>query len=235
MHRGSAEGPVVAELAADDGGGRIALDAGRYFVTRREPDHLEQGRFDVAVHATTLVAPEEMARLEYARVVRKGGTVRTAAGSLFADGGVRGEVFGLGTAWRTEVGGRVDLRQLSAALRLGFGQSDRDNGRLDITTRELSLAADGLRAFDLGPVTLDVGLELGVSWFAQAFHDTATADRDSFGPFVGALGQLEVPLPHRLYARLEVAGLFYFLRTSAGAAMSSAPTYRAGAGLGVAF
>src|SRR6185312_7227965 len=41
VHKTSQEGPVVAELAADDGGGRIALDAGRYYVTRREPDHLE--------------------------------------------------------------------------------------------------------------------------------------------------------------------------------------------------
>jgi hypothetical protein len=121
------------------------------------------------------------------------------------------------------------------ALRLGFAQSGVDNGRLDITTREVSLAVDGLRAFDLGPLTLDVGLEAGTSWFAQAFHDPATADRTSFGPFVGAVGQLEWPLPHRFYVRAELAGLFYFLRTGTTSAMSSAPTYRAGAGLGVAF
>lgn len=235
VHKGAQEGPVIAELAAEDAGGRIALDAGRYFVTRREPDHLEQGRFDVAAHGTTMVAPEAMARLEYARVVRKGGTIRRAAGSLFADGGVRGELFGLGTAWRTEVGGRVDLRQVSVALRLGFSQSGVDNGGLDITTREISLAVDGLRAFDLGPLTLDVGLEAGGSWFAQAFHDPRTPDRTAFGPFVGAVGQVEWPLPHRFYARLELAGLFYFLRTGTTSAMSSAPTYRASAGLGVAF
>ena len=235
VQRGTQEGPVVAELAADDGGGKIALDAGRYFVTRREPDHLEQGRFDVAVHGTTMVAPEAMARLEYARVVRKGGTVRKVAGSLFADGGVRGELFGLGTAWRTEVGGRVDLRQVSLALRVAFSQSAHDNGRLDITTREIDLAVDGLRAFDLGPLTLDVGLEAGAAFFAQAFHDPTTPDRSSTGPFVGALGQLELPLPHRFYARLEVAGLFYFLHTGDAAGMSSAATYRAGIGLGVSF
>jgi hypothetical protein len=239
VHRGSQEGPVVAELETEDGGGRIALDAGRYFVTRREPDHLEQGRFDVAVHGTTLVAPEAMARLEYARVVRKGGTVRNVAGSLFADGGVRGDLFRLGTAWRTDVGGRVDLRQVSLALRIGFSQSDTANTHYaDITTREVAFGLDALRAFDLGPVTLDIGLELGASWFGQDFHD-ATPKRSSGGPFVGALGGLEVPLPHRLYARLEVAGLFYFLRTnddlmSAGATATAA-TYRAAAGLGVAF
>jgi hypothetical protein len=235
VHKGSAEGPVVAELSSDDGGGRIAIDAGRYFVTRRDVDHLEQGRFEVTAHGTTLVAPAAMARLEYARVVRKGGTIRRYAGSLFADGGVRGEVFGLGTAWRTEVGGRLDLRQFSLALRLGFSQSQHDNERLTITTREISTAIDALRAFDLGPVTLDVGLELGGSWFMQAFHDPMIKDGSSFGPFVGAVGQLEVPLPYRLYARVEVAGLFYFLRTNELAATSTAATYRASAGLGISF
>lgn len=168
-------------------------------------------------------------------MVRKGGTIRKVAGSLFADGGVRGEIFGLGTAWRTEVGGRVDLRQVSLALRVAFAQSARDNGRLDITTNEVDLAVDGLRAFDLGPLTLDVGLEAGAAFFAQAFHDPTTPDRSSTGPFVGALGQLELPLPHRFYARLEVAGLFYFLHTGDVSGMSSAATYRAGIGLGVAF
>ncbi|HEX6836422.1 MAG TPA: hypothetical protein VF334_07595, partial [Polyangia bacterium] len=78
-------------------------------------------------------------------------------------------------------------------------------------------------------------LEAGASWFAQAFHDPMTPDRTAFGPFVGAVGQLEWPLPHRFYARVELAGLFYFLRTGTSPAMSSAPTYRASAGLGVAF
>ena len=235
VHKGSQEGPVVAELSTDESNGRIALDAGHYFVTRREPDHLEQGRFDVTAHATTTVAVETLTRIEYARVVRKGGTYRRYAGSLFADGGVRGEVFGLGTAWRTEVGGRLDLRQLSLAVRLGFAQSDRDNGRLDITTSEVSIGLDGLRAFDVGPLTLDLGLEVGASSFVQAFHDPATPNRASFGPYVGAVGQLEWPLPHRFYARFELAGLFYFLRTNDTSGMQTGPTYRASAGVGVSF
>jgi caspase domain-containing protein len=239
VHRRSADGPVVAELAADDDGGRkLALEAGRYFVTRREVDHLEQGRFDVLAHGVTSVLPQTMARLDYARVVRKGGTARRASGSLFVDGGVRGEVLGLGTAWRTEVGGRLDLSQASLELRLGFAGSERQNGRLDIDTRELSGAIAALRAFDIGPVTLDVGLELGMSWFDQALHDPSLGDRSSFGPFVGAVGQLEVPLSRRFYVRVEVAGLFYFLRTNdpiAGNTTATVGTYRGNAGLGLYF
>jgi hypothetical protein len=237
VHKGSSEGPVVAELAAADDDGRIALEPGRYFVTKREVDHLEQGRFDVVAQQTTRV-PAAMARIDYARVVRKGGTVRRMTGSLFADAGVRGELVGLGTAWRTEVGGRLDLRQFSVELRLGFASSARSNGRLDIATRELSFAVDALRAFDVGPLTLDIGLEVGGSWFAQAFHDPMTPDRNSAGAFVGAVGQLEVPLPRRFYVKVELAALFYFLRAGDSAATSvtsNAATYRAGFGLGVYF
>ena len=66
-------------------------------------------------------------------------------------------------------------------------------------------------------------------------HDPTVRDSGSFGPFVGAVGQLEVPLPHRLYARVEVAGLFYFLRTADASSTATAATYRAAAGLGIAF
>ncbi len=239
VHKGSADGAVVAEVADDDARRRVvALEPGRYFVSRRGSDHLDEGRFDVAAHEVTDVAPARMARLEYARVVRKGGTQRRASASLFADGGVRGEVLGLGTAWRTDVGGRVDLRQLALELRLGFSDSDRANGRLDIATRELALAGDALRAFDLGPLTLDVGFELGMSWFFQALHDPMVPDRTSAGPFVGAVGQLQLPLSRRFWARVEAAALFYFLRTSDGTgsgATSTEATYRGTLALGVYF
>jgi hypothetical protein len=240
VHRRSADGPVVAELAADDDGGRkMALEAGRYYVTRREADHLEQGRFDVVARGLTAVLPQAMARLDYARVVRKGGTSRRVAGRLFADAGVRGELLGLGVAWRTELGGRIDLRQAALELRLGLSGSDRNNGRLDIATRELSVAAAALRAFDVGPVTLDVGLEVGLSWFAQAMHDPETPDRRSFAPFVGVVGQLEVPLPRRFYVRVEMAGLFYFLPTNDAATgratTATAGSYQGNGGFGFYF
>jgi hypothetical protein len=238
VHKGGAEGPVVAELATAEDGGRIALDVGRYYVTRRDIDHLEQGRYEVGAHQVTQVTRQTMARLEYARVVRKGGTARRASGSLFAEGGVRGELIGLGTAWRTGVGGRVDLRQISLELRVGFADSSVKNQRLDIATRELAFSVGAVRAFDLGPLTLDVGLEAGVSWFAQAFHDAMTPDRSSAAPSLGALAELEVPLPHRFYVRVELGGLVYFLRASdaSGAATTTTTaTYRSSAGLGLYF
>jgi hypothetical protein len=240
VHRHSAEGSVVAEvLVSDDGGRRMALDSGRYFVTRHETDHLEQGRFDVRPQQLTQVMPELMARLDYARVVRKGGTLRHISGSLFAATGLRGSLLGLGEAWQTSIGGRLDLHQFSLELRLGFAQSDLDNMRLDILTREISGAVDAIRAFDLGPLTLNVGLEVGVAGLWQALHDPTQVERRSFGPFVGAVGQLELPLWRRLFVRLELAGLFYFLQvpgTSSGSTMTSTePTYRVSGGLGVYF
>ena len=238
VHKGQSDGSVVAEvLVADDAGRKMALDSGRYWVTRHETDHLEQGRFEVRARERTDVMPALMARLDYARVVRKGGTERHATGSLFAAVGTRGSLLGLGPSWQTLVGGRVDLKQVSLELRAGFGQSDLDNGRLDITTREITAAVDALRAFDLGPLTLDIGLELGGSWLHQALHDPQQQDRSAFGPFVGAVGQFEIPLWRRLYLRVEVAGLFYFLRAAdvSGGLTSTQATFRADGGLGIYF
>jgi hypothetical protein len=236
VHKSSADGSVVAEvLVGDDAGRRMTLETGRYFVTRHESDHLEQGRFDVRAREATMVMPEMMARLDYARVVRKGGTERHASASLFALGGLRGSLLGLGPAGQTFVGARVDLRQFALELRLGFAQSDVNNGRLDITTREIAPALAALRAFDLGPLTLDVGLELGASWLLQALHDPTQQDRRSLGPYLGIVGQLEIPLYRRLFLRVELGGLFYFLRNdvSGTTATTTEATYRVGAGLGM--
>jgi hypothetical protein len=237
VHKHSADGSVVAEvLVSDDGGRRMALDSGRYFVTRHESDHLEQGRFDVRAQQLTQVMPELMARLDYARVVRKGGSERHLSGSLLAATGLRGSLLGLGLSWQTALGARLDLHQVSLELRLSFGQSEVDNQRLDIVTREISAAVDALRAFDLGPLTLDVGLELGGSALLQALHDPSQQDRRSFGPFVGILGQVELPLWRRLFVRLEVAGLFYFLQSqdvNSGVMTSTEATYRVSGGFGI--
>jgi hypothetical protein len=183
--------------------------------------------------------PELMARLDYARVVRKGGTQRHFSGSLFASTGLRGSLLGLGPAWETSLGGRLDLHQFSLELRFGFAQSELDNERLDIVMREISAALDAIRAFDLGPLTLNVGLELGGAGLWQLLHDPSQANRRAFGPFVGAVGQLELPLWRRLFVRLELAGLFYFLpvpdASSGHTTTTTEPTYRVSGGLGVYF
>src|SRR5262249_4294049 len=199
----TAGGAVIAELTTEDVGRRLSLDAGRYRVVRRDSSYLLESDFSVMEGADTWVRPETMQRVDYARVVRKGGTERTRALSAFVSAGARGDLLDLGTAWLAMLGLRLDLPSLSLEARLGYASSQQTNRRLDIDTREVSVALAATRAFDLGRLTVGLGLEAGSSWFAQAFHDPQTPDRDVAGLFVGPIAQLQLPIGKRTYTRLD--------------------------------
>ncbi len=238
VHRGRADGTIAAEVASD-APRRLALDHGTYVVVvRRGADDLRQGAFVVRAGETTRVDVHAMQRFEYARVVRKGGR-RRAAYSLFADAGVRGELVGLGVAWRTELGARVDLRPLSLELRLAVSGARTSNDAVTNTTNELAVLGRRCTPSDSRGVTLGVGGEVGAAWFSQRFHpveNVLVPDRNSAAFFFGLLAQLEVPIRGRFYARAEAALLTYkplSSRAMTGHSDRAADhLYRALAGLG---
>jgi hypothetical protein len=235
VQNGGPDGAVVAELNSDRDGGQLALPAGHYFVTQRNREFLRQGSFVVASGASVAVAPESMHRVEYARVVRKGGAAPTHAWSLFVAGGVRGELLGLGTAGHADVGARVDLRSVSLELRIGFSGSERDNERLAIKSYETSLSLAGLHVFDVGALSLGIGLEGGPAWMAQRFVGPATAPRDGLAGFIAPIMQLELPIRRRFYARLDGAFDVYFMAPQSRPGIDTSLSYRVTLGGGVYF
>jgi len=226
VRRGPEDGPVVAELATEDPGRRLTLEAGHYHVTQRARDHLLEGEFVVLTNTATRVRPEQMRKVDYARVVRKGGTERAFALSLFASAGVRGDMLDLGPAFRTELGGRVDLTALSLELHLGFSQFQHMIARSSLNSREVTASAVGLRAFDVAGFTLGLGIEVGAAWF----ENLEANDTSSAGLFLGPVAQLLIPLVWRLDLRLD-GGLTTYLLESGATPVS----YRAGAGLALYF
>ncbi len=231
-------GALVAELALKKGEKRqVVVPEGSYDISRRSSDHLLRGSFTVKRAATTLVATDDMKRLEYARVVRKGGTAETRALSAYTVGGVRGSLLGIGLGWHASVGARIDLPALSLEMRVQGGYAGKDNDRITIDTRELGSSAIGSRAFDLGHVTLGLGIELGGFWLAQHFADPQSPNRDTFGAVLGPIGIAEVPL-RRWYVRGELAALTYILRAGNDPQMSQVDTpltFRAALGVGAYF
>ncbi len=231
-------GQIVAEIALKKGERRqVIVPEGRYQVSRRSSDHLLQGTFSVSRAATTSVATSAMQRVEYARVVRKGGTAETSALSAYTVGGVRGSLLGIGLGWQAGIGARMDLAALSFELRVQGGYASKDNDRITIDTRELGSSAIALRAFDLGHVTLGAGIELGGFWLAQHFTDAQTPDRNTCGALLGPIGIAELPLG-RWYARAELAGLTYILRAGNDPQMTEVDTpltFRAALGAGAYF
>lgn len=237
VHERAAEGPVVAEVASTRPG-LIALAPGTYFVSRRAPDHLLEGEFRVDAGRRTRVDPASMRRIDYARVVRKGGTQRGSALAVFAQAGVRGPLLGLGTAVRAEAGTRLDFAGVSLQLRFAAGSSQADSPRLDIGTREIAASLAALRDFDLGVITLGVGVEAGGAWIAQRFHEERTPDRDAGVALVGPTAEAELRLAGPLSLRADGSLLTYFLEAGndPGAASSRTPvTWRAALGAALAF
>jgi hypothetical protein len=225
---------TVAEVALANGQiRRLAVGSGRYRVTHRASDHLLQGEFEVRPASITEVRQGSMGRIAYAQMVRKG-DVGTAM-SAVAMGGVRSPFLDVGLGWRVGAGARFDLPYLSLEARLEVGGAAKTNDKGDIDTREVSLSLVGMRAFDVGPLSLGIGLELGGLWFNQRF--TFAETNNQFTGFGGPLGTIELPID-RFYARLEVAMPVYLLREQVGTDSSSLGahvTVRGGLGFGLYF
>ena len=170
-------GTLIAEIASDAVNRPLALRAGRYEVTRRAPDHLLTGVFVVSAGARTGVTAARMRRLEYGQAVRKGGTAATAVTSLYATGGYRGSLLGLGGAPSGGVGARLDLRKLSATLSLDLAVASIQASRgRTLTTSELGLRAGVYRAFELSRLDIAVGAEIGGGRFSSPRASNAGRD-----------------------------------------------------------
>jgi hypothetical protein len=236
VQHGGPDGGIVAELTSERAGGQLLIEAGRYFVTQRNPDHLRQGSFLVGVGGTTPIAAEDMRRVDYARVVRKGAVnVLTRALSGFALIGARSPMLDLGASPRADVGARVDLRPVSLEVRLGLGVADVHNTRLTVRSYETSLSVAGLHVFDFSRWSASVGVEAGAAWLAQRFDDVQSRPRNSLAGLAGPLLQAEVPLGRRSYLRADAAFLSYFVTAEGQSGISVLPAYRLAAGGGMYF
>jgi hypothetical protein len=234
VQRDGPNGHIVAELTSDRAGGQLAIEAGRYLVTQRNPDHLRQATYTVAAGGATTIATDDMRRVDYARVVRKGATdVASRAVSGFALVGGRSGLLDLGPSLRADLGARLDLEPLSLELRLGVGAANQSNNQLAVRSYETSLAVAGLHVFDLSGWSAGLGLEVGASWLAQRFDSGQTRPRDAVAGLLGPVAQIEVPLGRRSYLRADAAFLTYFVGAQDRAGVSALPSYRLSMGGGM--
>jgi hypothetical protein len=237
--RRQSDGTVVAELTNDGVSRPLAVAAGRYEVTRRADDQVGTGTFEVAAMSETVVTTSHMRRIEFGRVVRKGGTARTRATAVFATAAMRGPLLGLGTSWGGGVGARLDARAFSVTAALELGASTRDTTRnTSLDTRELGLRLGLLRAFDFPSLTVSAGGELGVSRVSQTASDQMLS-RASFTTSLAPTVVAEVPLFRRLFLWAQAAAPVYLMHVEDPSHASNSfvlrPTYRATLAAGAYF
>jgi hypothetical protein len=120
LFAGGEQGPVVAEVGANDARRLIALDAGHYFVRGRASDHLLEGQVALAPGQTLWLQDSQLSTVEYARLARKGGTERASSHGPWLGYQLRSPLWsGASVCQGLRAGYAVELPQVSLRSALG--------------------------------------------------------------------------------------------------------------------
>lgn len=237
--RGGEGGAVVAELGPGDAGRALALPPGRYFVLGRGADHVLETKLELHAGQSRGLRVSDFERVEYARLVRRGGSARAVAHSIEA--GARGRS-ATPNAERGCFGGYIgyslDLDDLGVLGRLGVCRSGFDNEVVSrATTDEVDLELRLAHAWDWPAFTLHAGGGAGAALFWQRF-DTRGRAPDRISPaftFHVAAGAT-IDVTTRYFAAAELEAQTYLLRMESQAdstSLNAAFALRASAGFGL--
>lgn len=218
LFQGSGDGPVVAEVGARDRARRLSVRAGSYFVRGRAPDVLLEGAVVAAAGAEARVDEARLARIAYARLVRKGGDAQLAA-SVEVAGRARGSLANdAGGCMGAAVGVPVALRAATLTPRLGWCRSGFANPGIDATLDQFDLELTAAHVWDLGPASVELGLTVGGSLLLQRFRTQGAAPRRAtaalqLSPMVG----LSRDLGERAYGFATLSGATWLFRSESQA------------------
>lgn len=197
--RGSATGAMIAEARTpDDSPGTLSLPAGRFFVRVRTARALFEKTLTLLPGQTARLATEEMDRIEFTRLARKGGThVPTVTGLGLSAFTHRGISDGLAYCSGAAVHAAFVSRSLSLAPRLGACRETFHTERAESVTTELQAAVALNVHRDLTrALSMYLGPELGASYFRQRVTPTGQprAFRNVFGGAVAVQAGVELHL-----------------------------------------
>jgi hypothetical protein len=235
--QGGSEGPVVAELTAEDRARKISVKPGDYFVRSRGRDALLEGSVTVRAGEVHAIDDRALEEFGYARWVRKGGPLEASDGARAAvllRGGLHSND---SPCWGALAGYAVDLSWISIAPRASVCRAGFKNEILSANEDELTFDLALTRAFDVSSLfSLAAGLDAGAGVLHQSFGTLGRApDRWSALGVLGVIGSAEVDLGAGLFASIDLALLTYLLREQGSGGGSSfqaelAPRLAFGAG-----
>ena len=231
-----ADGAVVAEVDRGDRARRVDVRAGRYFVRGRGGNHLIEGTVALAAGERHLVRDDELQRIEYARLVRKGGTPLTLVHGPEAGYRLRtGVTSGSSLCQGLFAGWNVTLKHLSITPRVAYCGSSLTNAMLTAATDAFEVELALAHAFDFPYVTFELGLLVGGALLHQTFVTAGSAPPRTSGAFaLGPTGAVSVDLPRGFYAFGLVAGETYFLnRVARDETSTFGPAFTVSSSLGV--
>jgi hypothetical protein len=202
-------GRVVAEVDTN-ANRRLSLPAGRYALRGRAPRARYEGDVTVVAGAATTAELTAMARLDYARLVRKGTpdaalSMGAAVGPTVMSGAVVTPAPCLGVRAALP----IDAPWLSFTPRLGVCQGRFENGPLLGIESQLEVGVDIHRYIDFNVLGVDASLGVGAVFLAAATRqDFVTAGeapaRQSIAPGGGLNVDLVVPFAQAGFVGVSV-------------------------------
>jgi hypothetical protein len=215
LFRDSASGQVVGEVAATDTARTLSLASGRYFLRGRSAEYLLEGSVEVASGADSKVGPDQLTRIEYAQLVRKGFASTTQAQAIEVGGLVRATLPNADTPCSGAlVGYRMDLPLLALSARAMGCTSRLRNDFIHGHSDEYTLILRASHAIDLSRrFSLDLGAGAGVVYFVQRLETRGRAPtrRTAAGQFE-AFVAMSVELARGYYSTLDMAAQTYVMR-----------------------
>jgi len=235
--QGSSEGAVVAEINARDRARHLSVRAGKYFVRGRGIDVLFEGVIDAPASAQLAVDESKLQRTAYARLVRKGGSELRSVVSIEADASERTSLIDdSGLCSGASVGVSIALRSLTLTPHLGWCRGGFSTPAIRATLDEYDAELEAAHVWDLGVVSVQVGLNIGYALLAQRFSTEGVAPRRTssalqLAPTLGVTRELT----ERSYLYFRVLGATYMMRSedSQTQAISFGPSFALRASLGV--
>jgi caspase domain-containing protein len=210
---GSDSGTVVAEVGVHDRTRGVNVRPGRYFIRERGEHYLLEGTVAVAAAEDRIVRDDELARVDYARLVRKGGG-RSRQDGLELGAAMRTPLVDGGSPCIGMIGGyTIELPWVGITPRLATCRETAKNPFVAAATDELAGELRVTHAWDVGPVTLAAQIQLGGALLHQTFDSTGTAPARTIGALsFGGGGLAAIDLMHGLQARAGTEVATYVMR-----------------------
>ena len=238
VFQGHPQGEVAAEVPRTAQQRSVSLPAGHYFIRARADDYLLEGRVAIEAGQAMTLSDAALHRVDFARVVRKGGVGRRLAhGPEFS--------YVLNTALPNReglchgaaLGYAIATPKVTVVPRLSFCQGGYDNEFIEARVRQWSFETEGHVTWDFSRLSLELGGVVGASFHTQQFRTSGDAPpRESFGLHAGALLGLALDLGLGFYLFEKSFALAHILpiqdSTNDSKSIRSAGAFRQLVGLG---
>ncbi len=206
-------GAVVGEIVAAQPRRTLSLRPGTYGVRGRARDALLEGTVTVAANRETVVDAGTLEHTTYARLVRKGGgEILGHVAGLFIGPAIQSAIIdGASPCLGGSIGATWVRSELALSPRLAGCRGSFANRTVDATTDALAVDLRVARAWDVGAVTVDLGITLGGELLQERFATRGLAPtRTTLAGHVDAGGGVSIALGGRMFGSIELAAQTHF-------------------------